>query len=238
METQEILIIVAAVAVVALIIVILMRVRHSRKVKAMSPEQRDLHYAQRAHKKRVSELKSDYKAVEKDTERAVKEARDRLKNALAIGSEKIDSVKGPEGTVSLTQLTVTLPVGERELQPGTSASASTEGTAPAAEGDEDTRKAVLTVTIGEETATVPFKPEQEDAVRAIAAKITSAASHVDEVKRQRDEATQAAEADIAQANEQATVRLNEAQKTYDSGIAESDEKVRKAEEKVRQTRVR
>ncbi|WP_062076413.1 hypothetical protein [Demequina globuliformis] len=238
MDTTQVLIIVAAVALVLLLIVIALRVSRSRKVKAMSPEQRDLHYAQRAHKKRVAELKGDYKAVEKDTERAVKEARTRLKDALAIGSDKVDAVKGVDGTVTLTSTTLTLPHGEHELTSDVTATATTEGSAPASEGDEDTRQTILTVTHGGEATVVHFKADQEDAVRAMAAKINSAASHVDEVRRQRDEATAEAEEAISTANEQATVRLNEAQRVYDSGIAESEAKVRAAEDKVRKTRLR
>ncbi|WP_062072702.1 hypothetical protein [Demequina sediminicola] len=238
MDTTQILIIVAVVAVLLLIIVIAMRIRASRKVKAMSPEQRDLHYAERAHKKRVAELKSDYKAVEKDTERAVKDARARLKDALAIGTDKVDSVKGPDGTVSLTSTTLTVPSGTRDLTASVTAQATAEGSAPSAEGEDDTRASVLTIHDGSDTETVTFKPDQEDAVRAIAAKITSAASHADEVRAQRSEATKDAEDAIAAANEQATVRLNDAQKVYDAGIAESEEKVRAAEVTLRNSRVR
>lgn len=238
MNTTQILIIVAAVAVALLLIIIALRLSRRRKVNAMSPEQRDLHYAQQAHKKRVAELKSDFKSVEKDTGRAVKDAKSRLDGALAIGSERIDSVKGPAGTVSLTSLELTTPGGTRAVTPQLRATAEATGAAPVAEGDDDTRRMSLTIEDGEHRETIDFKADQEAAVRGLAARITSAGEHVEEVTRQRDEATREAEQAVATANEQATVRLNDAQVRYDKGIAASEAKVRDAETRLRESRVR
>ncbi len=238
MDTTQILIIIAAVAVALLLIVIALRLSRRRKVNAMSPEQRDLHFAQQAHKTRVAELKSDFKAVEKDTGRAVKDAKARLDSSIAIGTDKIDSVKGPAGTVSLTSLEITTPGGTRPVTPSLSAHAEATGSAPAAEGDEDTRRTTLIVEDGEHRETIDFKAEQEADVRGLAARITSAGENVEEVTRQRDEAIHESEQAVATANEQATVRLNEAQVRYDKGIAESDATVRDAETRLRESRVR
>lgn len=238
MNTTQILVIVAAVAVALLLIVIALRLSRRRKVNAMSPEARDLHYAQQAHKMRVAELKSDFKAVEKDTGRAVKDAKARLDGALAIGSDRLDAVKGPAGTVTLTSLELTTPGGTRAVTPALSAEAQATGAPPAGDGDEDTRRITLTIVDGEHRESIDFKADQEAAVRALAARITSAGEHLEEVTRQRDEATHEAEAAVATANEQATVRLNEAQVRYDKGIAESEAKVRDAETRLRDSRVR
>ena len=238
MDITQVLIIVAAVAVAALLAVIALRLSARRRVKRMSHEERDLHYAQRAHKRRTSELKHDYKDVEKEAGRAVKDAESRLEDALAMGTDRIDAVKGPQGTVSLTSRELTTPSGSRPIASGLTAEATVEGSAPTADG-EDTRSVVLTLHGADgETETVAFPLDKEADVRAIAARITSAAEHVDEVSRQRSAAVEEAEKGVADANAQATVQLNEAQVRYDKGLAESEAKVRDAEATARDARVR
>ncbi|WP_084040252.1 hypothetical protein [Demequina sp. NBRC 110053] len=239
MDTTQVLIIVAAVAVALLLIIIALRLAARRRVKAMTPEQRDLHYAERARKKRVSELKADLKAVEKDGQRAVKDARSRLESALAIGTDQIDAVKGPSGTVALTSRTLETPSGTRDVTPDLSAEATAAGSPATAEGAADTRRVDLVISDADGTAeTVAFRPDQESDVRGFAARVGAAAHSVDEVLRQRDDAVREAEEAVTAATEQATVRMNEAQARYDKGIAEADEKVRAAEATVRERRIR
>lgn len=235
MTTNQVLIIVGLAIVVVLLIVLLVAIRRrkARAFAALTPEERELKYAKDAYADRISELKSELKATEKESRKRTQRAEDRLKEATKIGSDKIDSLKGHEGTVSLTGLALTTPSGEHALTAQTTAVAEMTGAAPAEEGGEDTRHATLTLGGEGISDVVTFDRDKENEVRALAAKITSAAAHVDTLKQQRHDAVAAAETEVAEANSNATIEANNAHARYDAAEKESMAKVRAAEDSVR-----
>lgn len=235
MTTSQVLIIVGLAIVVVLLIVLLVTIRRrkARAFAALTPQERALHYAKHEHEKNVSELKSELKAQEKASKQRTKQAEDRLKDAMKMGTERLAALKGPDGAVVLTGLSLTTPTREHSINAQISASVAAAGTAPAADGEPDTRRTILTVTGLTPDETVTFERDQETDARALAAKITSAAAHVAELTKQRDDAVKAAENEVAEANANATIEANNSQARYDAAVQESLAKVRAAEDAVR-----
>jgi FtsZ-interacting cell division protein ZipA len=235
MTTDQVLILIGLTIVVVLLIVLLVAVRRrkARAFAALTPEERELHRAKGDHEKRVSELNGELKAQHKDSKKRTKHAEDRLHDAMKVGTERLDSLKGPDGTVTLTGLSLTTPTGEREITPQVSASVAMTGTPPAADGEQDTRRVKLSLTGPGLEEHVTFERSQEAEVRSLAAKTSSAASHIEVLNSQREDAIEAAEVAVAEANENATIEANNAQSRYDAAVAESLEKVRAAEDAVR-----
>jgi hypothetical protein len=235
MSTSQVLIIVGLAIVVVLLIVLIVAIRRrkARAFAALTPEERELHFARREHDSRVTELKNEFKAQEKASKKRTKQAEDRLKDALKIGDDRLDSRKSREGTVTLTGLALTTPSGTQEITPETSAMVETRGAAPAGEGEPDTRHVALTITGAGQDQTMAFDTDAEGDVRGLAAKITSAATNVTVLRTQRSHAIKAAEDEVATANANATVEANNAQARYDAAVQESLATVRAAEDAVR-----
>jgi hypothetical protein len=235
MSTNEVLIIVglAIVAVLIIVLWVAIRRRKSRAFAALTPEERELTYAKRGHAKTVSALKGELKAQEKSSKKRSKAAENQLKDATKIGSDVLDSRKGRDGTVSLTGLVLSTPSGDHDITGQTTASVEAIGTAPAAEGEPDTRRIALHLAGAGFDETHEFDAEAETEVRALAAKIASAAAHVDTLRKQRDDAVKAAEDEVAEATTNATVEANNAQARYDTASQESLAKMRAAEDAVR-----
>ncbi|WP_062207840.1 hypothetical protein [Demequina oxidasica] len=241
MDSNTVLIIVglAIVAVLAVVLIVAIRRRKARTFAALTPEERELVYAKDQYSTRVGELNSELKATEKESRKRTKRAEDRLREATAIGGDRIDSLKGANGTVSFTGLMITTPSGEYALTPQTTASADITGSPAVADGAEgtddavDTRTVALTLGGNGISDVVTFALGKEAEVRALAAKITSAAAQVETLQQQRNAAVAAAEQEVAEANSNATIEANNAQARYDAAEQESMAKVRAAEDAVR-----
>lgn len=235
MTTHQVLIIVGLAIVVVLLIVLIvaMRRRKGREFGALTPQERELHFAKRKHDQTMSELKSELKAQGKASKKRTKQAQDRLKDALRLGADRLDSLKGRDGTVSLTGLVITTPTGDHDITPQVAARADAGGAPPAAQGEPDTRHTTLIIEGGGLSETHVFDADDEAAVRGLAAKITSAAAHVEVLAQQRDDAVRAAENEVAEANANATIEANNAQARYDAAAQASLAKVRAAEDAVR-----
>lgn len=235
MTTNQVLITVGLAIVVVLLIVLLVTVRRrkARAFAALTPEERELKYAKDHHASRMSELKGDLKATDKESRKRTKHAESRLAEATKMGSDKIMAIKAEQGTVTLTGLTIITPSGTHDITPETTASVSAIGAAPATEADSDTRRTQLTVRGAGFNDELTLGTGDEAAARAMAAKISSAASHVETLSSQRDEAITAAEAEVAEANANATIEANNAKARHDAAEQESLERVRAAEDAVR-----
>jgi len=235
MTTNQVLVIVglAIVAVLLVVLLVTVRRRKARAFAALTPQERELTYARSDYTKRVSELKDELKATEKESRKRTKRAEDKLNEATKIGSDKIASLKGKEGTVMLTALVLTTPSSTHNITPQTTASVAATGSAPASDGESDTRRAVLSIQGDGINEAVTFAIDEEADARGLAAKISSAAAHVGVLNSQRDDAIEAAEAEVAEANANATIEANNAQARYDAAEKESMATVRAAEDAVR-----
>lgn len=235
MDSNQVLILIglAIVAVLLVVLVVAIRRRKARAFAALSPEERELKYAKDAYAARIGELKGELKATEKASRNRTQRADSQLKEATHIGTDTIQALKGNEGTVSLTGLSLITPTGERALTSQTTAIAEVSGTAASEEDPDDTRVTTLTLAADGMSEVLTFGFGKETEVRGLAAKITSAAAHVDTLRKQRDDAVAAAEHEVAEANANATVEATNAQARYDAAEKESMAKVRAAEDAVR-----
>ncbi|WP_430866994.1 hypothetical protein [Demequina aurantiaca] len=235
MDSNQVLILIGLAVVVVLLIVLVVAIRRrkARAFAALSAEERELKYAKDAYTARVGELKGELKATEKESRNRSQRADDQLKEATSIGSDTVQSLKGNEGTVSLTGLSLTTPTGERALTTQTTAVAELTGTAASAEDPDETRLTTLTLGGDGLSEVITFGYDKETEVRSLAAKITSVATQVDTLRKQRDDAVAAAEQEVADATSNATIEATNAQARYDAAEKESMAKVRAAEDAVR-----